>query len=138
VVATLNKDGDKFSGALDRLQKLVTAFSEDRRTIGTAIDALDNGTASIADLLNRSRRPLAGTVDQLNRLAPLLDKDKEKIDTSLQKLPNNYRKMTRPFVRGSLALYICELAFTVSDLQYRTVVVPVFKQESGRCAEPDA
>jgi phospholipid/cholesterol/gamma-HCH transport system substrate-binding protein len=138
VVATLDKDGDKFSGALDRLQKLVTAFSDDRQTIGTAIDALDNGTASIADLLNRSRRPLAGTVDQLNRMAPLLDKDKDKIDTSLHKLPNNYRKLTRLFVRGQFSFYICDLAVRVSDLQYRTVVVPVFKQEGGRCAEPDA
>ena len=137
VVATLDKDGDKFSGALDRLQKLVTAFSDDRQTIGTAIDSLANGTASIADLLSRSRRPLAGTVDQLNRLAPLLDNDKGKIDTSLRKLPANYRKLVRLGSYGSwLPYYICGLTARVSDLQYRTVVVPVFKQEGGRCAEP--
>lgn len=137
VVATLDKDGDKFSSALDRLQKLVTAFSDDRRTIGAAIDSLDNGTASIADLLNRSRRPLAGTVDQLNRLAPLLNNDKDKIDTSLRKLPENYRKLVRLGSYGSwLPYYLCELSFRVSDLQYRTVVVPFFKQEGGRCAEP--
>ena len=39
----------------------------------TAITSLDNGTASLADLLGRARSPLAGTIDQLNRLAPLLD-----------------------------------------------------------------
>jgi phospholipid/cholesterol/gamma-HCH transport system substrate-binding protein len=138
VVATLNKDGDKFSGALDRLQKLVTAFSDDRQTIDAAIDSLEKGSASIADLLDRSRRPLADTVNQLNRLAPLLDKDKEKIDTSLHKLPNNYRKLARVFAKGQLSLYICSLAFSVSDLQYRTVRVPVVNQEGGRCAEPDA
>jgi phospholipid/cholesterol/gamma-HCH transport system substrate-binding protein len=138
VLATLDKDGDKFSGALDRLQKLVTAFSEDRQTIGTAIDALANGSASIADLLNRSRRPLAGTVDQLNRLAPLLDKDKDKIDTSLQKLPNNYRKLTRPYTSGKINFWLCDASFLVSDLQYRTVVVPSVNQQGGRCAEPDA
>jgi phospholipid/cholesterol/gamma-HCH transport system substrate-binding protein len=137
VVAALDKDGDKFSSALDRLQKLVTAFSDDRRTIGAAIDSLDNGTASIADLLNRSRRPLAGTVDQLNRLAPLLDNDKDKIDTSLRKLPENYRKLVRLGSYGSwLPYYLCQLSFRVSDLQYRTVVVPFTKQEGGRCAEP--
>jgi phospholipid/cholesterol/gamma-HCH transport system substrate-binding protein len=136
LVATLDKDGDKFSSALDRLQKLVTAFSDDRRTIGAAIDSLDNGTASIADL-NRSRRPLAGTVDQLNRLAPLLDNDKDKIDTSLRKLPENYRKLVRLGSYGSwLPYYLCQLSFRVSDLQYRTVVVPFMKQEGGRCAEP--
>jgi phospholipid/cholesterol/gamma-HCH transport system substrate-binding protein len=136
-LATLDKDGDKFSIALDRLQKFVTAFSDDRRTIGAAIDALDDGTTSIADLLNRSRRPLAGTVDQLNRLAPLLDNDKDKIDTSLRKLPNNYRKLNRLGAFGSwIPYYLCSLSLRVSDLQYRTVVSPVFHQEAGRCAEP--
>src|SRR4029077_2353356 len=40
VVATLDKDGGKFSGAIDRLQRLVTGLSDDRDTIGPAIDAL--------------------------------------------------------------------------------------------------
>lgn len=137
VLATLDKDGDKFSGALDRLEKLVTAFTEDRRTIGAAIDSLDNGTASIADLLNRSRQPLAGTVDQLNRLAPALDNGKQKIDTSLRKAPENYRKLVRLGSSGSwIPYYLCQLKLRVSDLQYRTVDVPIFKQEGGRCAEP--
>ncbi|GFG66786.1 mammalian cell entry protein [Mycobacterium kubicae] len=137
VLATLDKDGDKFSGALDRLQKVVTAFSDERRTIGTAIDALDNGTASIADLLNRARRPLAGTVDQLNRLAPILQSDQDKLDTSLQRLPHNYKKLVRLGSYGSwIPYYLCELSLRVSDLQYRTVVVPIFKQMGGRCAEP--
>ena len=139
VIVTLDKDDDRFSGALDRVQKLVTAFADNRQTIGAAIDSLDRGTASIADLLNNARRPLAGTVNQLNRLAPLLDKDKDKIDISLQRLPQNYRKLARLGSYGSwISLCICELSLRVSDLQYRTVVVPVIKQEGGRCAEPDA
>ena len=36
---------------------------DDRDTIGPAIDALDKGTASLADLLASARPPLAGTVD---------------------------------------------------------------------------
>jgi phospholipid/cholesterol/gamma-HCH transport system substrate-binding protein len=139
VVGTLTKDGDKFSAAVDRLQRLISGLSDDRDTIGAAIDSLDKGTASVADLLTNARRPLAGTVDQLNRLAPLLDQDKGKIDVSLQKLPENYRKLVRLGSYGSwLPYYLCELSLRVSDLQYRTVVSPIFKQEGGRCAEPDA
>lgn len=137
VIGALDTDGDRFSNALDRLQKLVTAFSSERTTIGAAVDSLDAGTASIADLLTRSRRPLAGTLDELNRLAPLLDKDKDKIDTSLRKLPENYRKLVRLGASGSwIPYYLCQLSLRVSDLQYRTVVVSVTKQEGGRCAEP--
>jgi len=139
VVGTVNKEGTKFSGAIDRLEKLISGFSQDRDTIGAAITALDNGTTSIADLLTRARPPLAGTVDQLNRLAPLLDKDKNLIDISLRKLPNNYRKLQRLGSYGAwFPYYLCGLALRVSDLQYRTVEVGIKHQVTGRCAEPDA
>lgn len=139
VVGTVDKEGTKFSGTIDRLERLITALSQDRDTIGTAITALDNGTASIADLLGRARAPLAGTVDQLNRVAPLLDQDKNLIDISLQKLPDNYRKLTRLGAYGAwFPYYLCGLALRVSDLQYRTVEVGVSHQVTGRCAEPDA
>jgi phospholipid/cholesterol/gamma-HCH transport system substrate-binding protein len=137
VVATVDKEGSKFSGAIDRLEKLISGLSQDRDTIGTAITSLDNGTASIADLLGRARPPLAGTVDQLSRLAPLLDKDKNLLDVSLQKLPNDYRKLTRLGAYGAwFPYYLCGLALRVSDLQYRTVEVGIKHQVTGRCAEP--
>ncbi len=139
VVGTVDKEGTKFSGAIDRLERLITALSQDRDTIGTAITALDNGTASIASLLGRARAPLAGTVDQLNRVAPLLDKDKNLVDIALQKLPNNYRKLTRLGAYGAwFPYYLCGLALRATDLQYRTVEVGITHQVTGRCAEPDA
>ncbi|BBZ51071.1 MCE family protein [Mycobacterium heidelbergense] len=137
VVGTVDQEGTKFSGAIDRLEKLISGLSQDRDTIGAAITALDNGTASIADLLGRARAPLAGTVDQLNRLAPLLDKDKNLLDVSLRKLPNDYRKLTRLGAYGAwFPYYLCGLALRVSDLQYRTVEVGIKHQITGRCAEP--
>ena len=137
VVATVNKDGTKFAGAIDRLERLISGLSQDRDTIGAAITALDNGTASIADLLSRARAPLAGTVDQVSRIAPLLDKDKNLLDISLKKLPNNYRKLTRLGAYGAwFPYYLCGLALRVSDLSYRTVEVGITHQVTGRCAEP--
>ena len=137
VVGTLGRDGDKFSGAIDRFERLITGLAHDRDPIGAAIDSLSNGTASIADLLSNARPPLAGTVDQLSRLAPLLDQDKGRIDAALQRAPDNYRKLVRLGSYGSwLNLYLCELSFRVTDLQGRTAVFPWIKQEGGRCAEP--
>jgi phospholipid/cholesterol/gamma-HCH transport system substrate-binding protein len=137
VVATVDKDGGKFSNAIDRLEKLISGLSNDRDTIGTAITALDKGTASIADLLSRSRKPLADTVDQLNRMAPLLAQDPDLIDISLQKLPHNYKKLQRLGSYGAwFPYYLCGLELWVSDLQYRTVQVGLVHQTTGRCAEP--
>ncbi|WP_319448645.1 MULTISPECIES: MCE family protein [unclassified Mycobacterium] len=137
VVGTLSDDGAQFSGAIDRLQHLVTDLSTDRDPIGAAIESLDNGTASLADLLGRARKPLAGTVDQLSRLAPLLDDDKGVISTALGKAPNNYKKLIRLGAYGSwLNLYICGLSIKSTDLQGNTVVFPWFEQNTGRCSEP--
>ena len=131
---TLSKDGNDFSGAIDRLQRLVSGLSSDRDPIGTAITQLDNGTASLTDLLGRARPPLAGTVDQLNRLAPNINVDQ--FDATLQRVPELYRKLARVGSYGAFfPYYICGITFRASDLQGRTVVFPWIKQETGRCQE---
>jgi phospholipid/cholesterol/gamma-HCH transport system substrate-binding protein len=136
VLDTLSKDGDEFSGAIDSLERLVKGLSQDRDPIGTAIEQLDNGTASIADLLNRARPPLAGTVAQLNTLATNIDGDKDRLDDAIGRLPGIYRKLARVGSYGAFfPYYICGVTFRASDLTGRTVQFPWIKQETGRCAE---
>ena len=137
VLGTISKDGDKFADAIDRLEKLISGLSQDRDPIATAISSLDNGTASIADLLTEARAPLAGTVDQLNRLAPNLESGKGFLDGALQRAPGNYRKLARIGAYGSFVqYYICAIDFKVTDLQGRASFFPFIRQENGRCAEP--
>lgn len=137
VLKTIATDGDKFSGTVDRLEKLVTGLAADRDPIGDAIAALDSGTASLADLLTEGRAPLAGSVDQLSRLAPILDSDKESLDIALQKAPQNFRKLVRLGSYGSwINQYLCGLSLRVTDLQGRTAVFPWIVQHTGRCSDP--
>jgi phospholipid/cholesterol/gamma-HCH transport system substrate-binding protein len=139
VLGTIDKEGDNFSGTIDRLERLVKGLADDRDPIGSAIVSLDSGTASLADLLTQARPPLAGTVNQLSRLAPLLDDDKGRLDGALQKAPENYRKLQRTGAYGSvLNWYVCGLSWRATDFQNRVVVAPWTNQEGGRCAEPDA
>ncbi|OPX12750.1 MCE family protein [Mycobacterium sp. AT1] len=136
-LGTIAKDGDQFGGAIDRLEKLVSGLAQDRDPIGTAITSLDNGTASLTDLLTQARPPLAATVEQLNRLAPNLESGKGFLDGALQRAPGNYRKLARVGAYGSFVqYYICALQVRVTDLQGRASVFPFVKQENGRCAEP--
>ena len=139
VVAVLAKDGGQFDASIDKLEQLISGLSGDRDPIGTAITSLDNGTASLAGLLGEARQPLANAVDQLNRLAPLLYNGKDGLEAGIKRMPGNYRKLVRLGAYGSfIQYYICGLSFRASDLQGRTVVFPWIKQETGRCAEPDA
>lgn len=137
VIGTISKDGAKFSGAVDRLERLVSGLSDDRDTIGSAIDALDRGTASLADLLSSARPPLSGTIDQLNRLAPILDDDKDRLDAAIGKAPKNYRKLVRLGVNGAtIPYYLCQLTLRGTGLHGETVRAPIFRSDAGRCTEP--
>jgi len=139
VLRTLGKEGQRFSGALDRFQRLTTALAADRDTVGTAIDALAAGTASTADLLSSARPPLAGVIDQLNRVAPLLDEDKGLISAALERAPENYRKLARVGSYGSFVnYYLCGITVRATDAAGRTASFPWIKQRDGRCAEPHA
>ena len=138
VAATLNKDGGQFSGAIDRLERLVTGLANDRDTFGPAIDALSNGTITVADLLGKARPPLSGTVDQLSRLAPNLDNDKDRLDAALQKSPRNYRKLVRLGVFGAtIPYFLCEITIRGTDLSGKTVLAPWFRDDAQRCEEPE-
>lgn len=135
-IGTLAKNGDKFSTTVDRLQKFVGQLAADRDPVGSAIIALDNGTASLSDLLTQARPPLAGSVDQLSRLAPNVDALKDHLDASLQKAPENYRKLARLGAYGSFFnYYLCGVSVRVTDLQGKTAVFPWLRQETGRCAD---
>ncbi|MFM9035322.1 MAG: MCE family protein [Mycobacterium sp.] len=137
VLATIDKDGGKFSATVDKLEQLATGLAADRDPIGSAITALDSGTASLTDLLTEARPPLAGTVDQLARLAPLLDDDKATLDIALQKAPGNFRKLVRLGSYGSwINQYLCGMSVRVTDLQGRTAYFPWIMQHTGRCSEP--
>lgn len=137
VVGSLDHDGEKFSGAVDRLEQLVSGLAQDRDPIGTAITSLEKGTVSIAGLLTQARQPLKGGVEQINRMATLLDDDKATLDMGLQNSPRNYRKLARLGSYGSwIMYYICGIQMRVTDLQGRTAVFPMLKQEGGRCGEP--
>ncbi|HEY2200226.1 MAG TPA: MCE family protein [Mycobacterium sp.] len=137
VAATLNKDGGQFSGAIDRLERLVTGLSDDRDTFGPAIDALSNGTLTLADLLGKARPPLSGTVEQLRRLAPNLDDDKDRLDAALQKAPRNFRKLVRLGVFGAtIPYFLCQITIRGTDLSGKTVIAPWFTSHEPRCEEP--
>jgi len=133
---TLAKDGEEFAGSVDRLEELVKGLAADRDPIGTAIDALDRGTTSLADLLGRGREPLNHTIDELHRLAPLVNNDLERLDATIQRLPEIYRKLARVGSYGAFfPYYICGVTVRASDLEGRTVVFPWIKQETGRCVD---
>ncbi|KWX69285.1 mammalian cell entry protein [Mycobacterium sp. NAZ190054] len=134
LMATLADNGGKFSATVDRFEQLISGLSGDADPIGDAITALEQGTASVADLLTQARPPLAGSVDQLARLAPNLDASKDTVDTAIQKTPENLRKLIRIGSYGNFLNYwLCELNLRVNDPSGKVLVLPWFHSDTGRC-----
>ena len=128
---------EQFDGAMERLHRLVGELSAEREPIGAAIDALSDGTASLAGLLGQARAPLAGTVDQLNRLAPAARREEGPHRRRAAEIAGELPQ-ARP--NGCLRKLLQLLPVRrhrpgVSDLQGRTAVFPWIKQDTGRCAE---
>lgn len=135
-MASLAEEGDHFSATVQRLHQLIGELAAERDPIGTAIDSLSAGTASLAQLLSRARPSLTSTIGELGRLAPNLAAGNDDLDAALMKAPDNYRKLARIGSYGSFVnYYLCGIQIRVSDLQGRTAVFPWVKQETGRCAE---
>lgn len=135
VMSTLAAEGGQFSGMVDRLEQLITQLSNERDPIAAAIDSLEAGTATVADLLTQGRAPLAGTIDQVNQLAVNLDNEKATLDTALQKAPENFRKLVRTGAYGNfIQYYLCDLTIRVNDLSGQVVEIPAAVQTDGRCA----
>ncbi|MGX1809114.1 MCE family protein [Nocardia sp. NPDC055321] len=135
VMATLSTDGEQFGLTIDRLEQLVSELSAERDPIGAAVTALDNGTASLADLLTRARPGLAGTVDELARLAPQLDDTRDRLESGIALAPENFRKMARTGTYGNfIHYYLCSISVRVNDPSGQVVVLPAVKQDTGRCS----
>lgn len=134
VMTTLSTDGAQFSGTIDRLEQLVSQLAQERDPIGAAIDALDRGTATVADLLTQARPPLAGSIDELARLAPFVDADKDVLDAALGRAPENFRKIVRTGAYGNfIQYYICAITVRVTDANGQVMVLPWVQQDTGRC-----
>ena len=139
MVGTLAKDGDQFSGAIDRLEQLVTGLSQDRDPIGDRHRRRWT-TAPLRSPIcsTEARPPLAGTVDQLNRLAPAArrrqERPRRRAAEGARELPQARPARRLRQLRSTTTS--AGSSFRVTDLQGRTAVFPWIKQETGRCAEP--
>lgn len=136
VMDTLSSNRDRLGDTIDRLGAVVDELTRQRDPIGDAIVALDNGTASVANLLTEARPSLSGSVDQLSVLAPNLESGEPVLDSALQRAPENFRKLVRTGVYGNfIQYYVCAVTVRVSDPTGQVVVLPWIEQTNGRCSD---
>ena len=138
VAATLNKDGGELSGAIDRLERLVTGLADDRDTLRSRHRRVEHRHPHVGRPAGQSKEAVVRHRRPAVRLAPNLDSDKDRLDAALQKAPRNFRKLVRLGVFGAtIPYFLCEITIRGTDLSGKTVVAPWFNSHERRCEEPE-
>ncbi len=122
---------------IDKLEELVRGLSRTGTRIGEAITALDNGTASVSDLLGQARTAAGrhGRSGQRARGASVWRQGHLRRRRA-ERLPDIYRKLAPGGLYGAFfPYYICGIAFRGKRSRGPHRSVPWIRQETGRCRD---
>ncbi|MFF1379731.1 MCE family protein [Streptomyces sp. NPDC058308] len=109
VLASVNTRQKGFTELIGTVEKLVSGFADDRRTIGRSFDSLGKLSASTAGLFREGRAPLKNGVRDLGRVSETLAADTPLVENFLEKTPRKMAAVSRIASYGSwLNLYLCE------------------------------
>jgi phospholipid/cholesterol/gamma-HCH transport system substrate-binding protein len=135
----LTEVGDRDSELSDlvvQLQGFISGLSQDRFTIGNAIDGINGLASSTANLLTQARQPLAQDISDLSALTHnlTLPQSEQAITYVLQNLPDTVAALIRTASYGSwFNFYLCTLSGTITLPGGSIVHIPVTKNPAPRC-----
>ena len=119
VLTTVNDRTTEVAGLIDQLQQLATGLAQQRGSIGEAIGALGDLTASTAGLLSSVRPPLKEDIAALGVLSGTLAEHGDTVDKFLAGLPHKVQTINRVSSYGGwYNYYLCSMSgrIGVSDL----------------------
>jgi phospholipid/cholesterol/gamma-HCH transport system substrate-binding protein len=84
---TINARDTEFTQLVMTVRQLVAGLSSDRKSIGDAVDSIDDLTDATADLLKDARPPLEKDIKHLGKLAGNLNDNDKLVERFLKTLP---------------------------------------------------
>lgn len=134
VLATVSTRDAQLSDLLVQLQRFITGLSQDRRTIGSSIEAIGDFTESVSGLLEDARPPLRNDIRQLGALATVLDEGKGTVDRQLKVVPPLLNRVDRTASYGSwFQFYLCDLGGSLIANGQRVPITP-YMNTQRRCS----
>ncbi|WP_409061850.1 MCE family protein [Streptomyces sp. SYP-A7185] len=109
VLKTVNTRQKGFTELIGTVEKLVSGFADDRKTVGRSVDSLARLSVSTAGLFDKSRTPLKDGIRDLGRVSTTLAAHAPLVENFLDKTPQKMAAVSRLASYGSwLNLYLCE------------------------------
>lgn len=135
VMKTVGGQSDQLDLAVSSLSSLIHGLAERKTDISNAVAYTNAASASIADLLTRTRAPLRNIVAQTDRVAGIVVADHDYVDDVLKNLPDAYQKLNRQGMYGDyFSFYFCDVVLKLNGKGGQPVYVKVAGQPTGRCA----
>ncbi|SHG05942.1 phospholipid/cholesterol/gamma-HCH transport system substrate-binding protein [Jatrophihabitans endophyticus] len=115
VLTAVGQRDTELSQLIIQLKNFVSGLAGDRKTIGNAIDGINDLATSTAGLLTQVRKPLRDDVVQLNGLLGNLNRNSDTTKYVLQQLPPTLAGLIRTGSYGSwFNFYLCAVRGQVS------------------------
>lgn len=134
VLGTVSTRDAQLSDLVVQLQRFVTGLSEDRRDLGSAVQAIGGLTDSVSGLLVDVRPPLRQDIVELGGLADTLAREKEKVDAELKALPRLLGRVNRTASYGSwFQFYLCALGGSLATADGARSNLDPFTNNAARC-----
>jgi phospholipid/cholesterol/gamma-HCH transport system substrate-binding protein len=137
VLQTAGDDSEALSHIVDQLQQLVSTLSQRSTPITDALVRINNGAATVSDLLLDDRPAIHGDVAELNRTATVLDDGSAQIEAVLTQLPDAYQRLSRLGSYGSFFnFYLCAVTLKIDGPGGQPIITKLVQQKQGRCVTP--
>ena len=135
VLQSLGAQSQQVDKAVTSLSELMHGLAARKTDIANSVAATNAVSASVTDLLARSRPPLQKVVRETDRAAGIVVADHEYFDDLLNTLPQAYQALARQGIYGDyFSFYLCDLVLKLNGKGGQPVYVKVAGQTTGRCA----
>jgi phospholipid/cholesterol/gamma-HCH transport system substrate-binding protein len=134
VLTTVGDRDVELSNLIAELQRFVSGLAQDRSSIGSAIDGINNLTTVTAGLLTKARAPLKKDIVGLTGLVGNLNKGSAAVRSFIQQLPPTIGGLIRTASYGSwFNFYLCSLSGTITLPGGATYTPSVVPSTEPRC-----
>jgi phospholipid/cholesterol/gamma-HCH transport system substrate-binding protein len=135
VLDTIGRRDAELSNLIVQLQGFISGLSDDRVTIGNAIDGINHLATSTAGLLTQVRQPLAKDVKDITGLVGVLNANSGTLRYVIDELPATIGPLIRTASYGSwFNFYLCDLSGTITLPGGRILDLPVKPSPKARCS----
>jgi phospholipid/cholesterol/gamma-HCH transport system substrate-binding protein len=134
VLGSFDENNKQFGEAVDKIASLTQTLAGRKQDITNSVAYANAASASLADLLERSRPAIKKVVHETDRTSTLVLNDAAYFDDLINTLPDAYKMLGRQGLYGDwFAFYICEAILKVNGHGGQPVYIKLIGQKSGRC-----